>query len=212
MKIAHVKPAGPPPMMMQSYVDSLGMGSVTVHNGGHVRYADHVSIVFVAGNAADVFTPDLAQTIDGELRKRFPALGTVDAEAYRSDPVEAIGWSKLQESVMRAIPSAPQIAGIDAYQSVYLPLPFASVEHILIPTVADPLEAGSLPVLLDELRLFATSVNLPTDDVELMQLAAKYLEDDALFDADLDVQTYVQLLLTAKQAAAHGAALWIALE
>jgi hypothetical protein len=171
-----------------------------------------VSIVFVAGNAADVFTPDLAQAIDGELRKRFPALGIVDAEAYRSDPVEAIGWSKLQETVMRAIPSAPQIAGIDAYQSVYLPLPFASVEHILIPTVADPLEAGSLPVLLDELRLFATSVALPTDDVELMQLAAKYLEDDALFDADLDVQTYVQLLLTAKQAAAHGAALWIALE
>jgi len=183
-----------------------------VHNGGHVRYAAAVSIVFVAGNAADVFAPDLAQAIEAEVRKRFPSIAIVDAEAYRSDPVEAIGWSKLQETVMRAIPSAPQIAGIDAYQSVYLPLPLDRVEHILIPTVADPLEAGSLPVLLDELRLFATSVGLPTDDVELMQLAAKYLEDDALFDADLDVQTYVQLLLTAKQAAAHGVALWIALE
>jgi hypothetical protein len=146
------------------------------------------------------------------VRKRFPTLPAVETEAYRSDPVEAIGWSKLQESVMRAIPSAPHLSGLDAYQSVYLPLPFARVEHIQVPTVADPLKAGSLPVLLDELRLFATSVSLPTDDVELMQLAAKYLEDDALYDADLDVQTYVQLLLAAKQAAAHNVALWIALE
>ena len=183
-----------------------------MHNGGHVRYAPHVPLVFVAGNAADVFAPDLAQAIDAEVRKRFPALQLMAAEAYRSEPVEGVGWSKLQESVMRAIPSAPHITGLDAYQSVYLPLPLDRVEHILIPTVADPLEAGSLPALLGELRLFATSVALPTDDVELMQLAARYLEDDALFDADLDVQTYVQLLLTAKQAAAHSVALWIALE
>jgi hypothetical protein len=171
-----------------------------------------VPIVFVAGNASDVFAPDLAHAIDAEVRKRFPQLPTSNADAYRSDPVEATGWPKLQESVMRAVPSAPHIAGLDAYQSVYLPLPFDRVEHILIPTVADPLEAGSLPKLLDELRLFALSVALPTDDVELMQLAVKYLEDEALFDADLDVQTFVQLLLTAKQATARSAALWIALE
>jgi hypothetical protein len=168
-----------------------------------------VPIVFVAGSAAGVFAPDLAQAMEAELRKRYPALPVVDSEPYRSDPVEAIGWSKLQERVMRTIDAAPHIAGIDAYQSVYLPLPFERVEHIVIPTVADPLETGSLPVLLDELRLFASKLSLPTDDVELMQLAAKYLEDDALFDADLDVQTYIQLLLTAKQAAAHGVALWI---
>jgi hypothetical protein len=183
-----------------------------VHIGGHVRYAARVPIVFVAGNAADVFAPDLAHAIDAEVRKRFPALPVVAAEAYRSDPVEAIGWSKLQERVMRTVDAAPHISGIDAYQSVYLPLPFERVEHIVIPTVADPLETGSLPMLLDELRLFAARASLPIDDVELMQLAAKYLEDDALFDADLDVQTYVQLLLTAKQAAAHGVGLWIASE
>lgn len=169
-----------------------------------------VPIVFVAGNAADVFAPDLAQAIDAEVRKRFPALPAIDAEAYRSDPVEAIGWSKLQERVMRTIDAAPHLTGLDAYQSVYLPLSFERVEQIIIPTVADPLETGSLPVLLNELRLFAAGASLPTDDVELMQLAAKYLEDDALFDADPDVQTYIQLLLTAKQAAAHGVALWIA--
>jgi hypothetical protein len=171
-----------------------------------------VPLVFVAGNAADVFGPELAQAIDAELRKRFPSLQAVNAEAYRSDPVEGIGWPQLQARVMRTIDAAPHITGIDAYQSVYLPLRFERVEHIGIPTVADPLETGSLDVLLDELRLFAARASLPTDDVELMQLAAQYLEDDALFDADLDIQTYVQLLLTAKQAAAHGVALWIAVE
>jgi hypothetical protein len=168
-----------------------------------------VALVFVAGKAADVFASDLAQAIDAELQKRFPSLAIVDGEPSRSDPVEGMGWSQLQARVMRTIDAAPHITGLDAYQSVYLPLWFEQVEHIAIPTVADPLEAGSLDALLDELRLFAAKASLPTDDVELMQLAAKYLEDDALFDADLDVQTYVQLLLTAKQAAAHGVGLWI---
>jgi len=167
-----------------------------------------VALVFVAGNAADVFAPDLAATIDAELRKRFPLI-RFNAQPYRSDPVEAAGWGQLQARAMRSI-SAPHLGGLDAYQSVYLPLRFDRVEHIAIPTVADPLEVGSLDALLDELRLFAAQASLPTDDVELMQLAAKYLEDDELFDKDLDVQTYVQLLLTAKQASAHGVGLWIA--
>ena len=169
-------------------------------------------IVFVAGNTADVYPPDLAKAIDAALLGRFPSLITVEVEAYWSDPVDGIGWSQLQARVMRAIDAAPHLAGLDAYQSVYLPLPFEQVEHIAIPSVADPVEAGSLDALLGELRLFAARVQLPTDDVELMQLAAKYLEDDTLFDADLDVQTYVQRMLTAKQAAAHGVALWIAVE
>jgi hypothetical protein len=169
-----------------------------------------VALVFVAGNAADVFAPDLAAAIDAELRTRFPSLKVVDGDAYQSDPVDAAGWSQLQAHAMRLI-AAPHLGGLDAYQSVYLPLRFQRVEHVAIPTVADPLEVGSLDVLLDELRLFASRASLPTDDVELMQLAAKYLEDDDLFSSDLDIQTYVQLLLTAKQASSHGSQLWIAL-
>jgi len=42
-----------------------------------------------------------------------------------------------------------------------------------------------------------------------MQLAAKYLEEDELVEADLDVQTYLQLMLSARQAVARGQALWI---
>ena len=182
-----------------------------MHDSGHVRYAPRVALVFVAGKAADVFAPELAAAIDAELRKRFPSIQVIGIQAYRSDPVEPAGWQELQARAMRLI-SAPHLGGLDAYQSVYLPLRFERVEHIAIPTVADPLEVGSLDLLLDELRLFASKASFPTDDVELMQLAAKYLEDDELFDKDLDVQTYVQLLLTAKQAAAHGVGLWIVAE
>ncbi len=180
-----------------------------VHNGGHVGYAHPVALVFVAGNAADVFAPDLAKAIDDAIHANFPELPVVNGEAYVSDPVEAVGWSQLQARAMRVI-AAPHLSGLDAYQSVFLPLRFESVQSIAIPTAADPLEAGSLDALLDELRLFAAEASLPTDDVELMRLAAKYLEDDALFDEDLDVQTYVQLFLTARQASARGVPLWIA--
>ena len=131
-----------------------------------------MALIFVAGNAADVFSPDLAAAIDAELRTRFPSLRIVDGEAYRSDPVDAAGWSQLQGRAMRLI-AAPHLGGLDAYQSVYLPLRFERVEQIAIPTVADPLEVGSLEVLIDELRLLASHASLPMDDVELMQPAAK---------------------------------------
>jgi len=165
---------------------------------------------FVAGAAADVFPSDLAEAIAAVVRERFPDAGAA-SEVYRSDPVDAIGWSRLQTRVAKTLPAAPQLSGMDAYQSVYLPVA-GGVERVAIPNVADPLEIGSLDALLGELRAFAAQASLPTDDVELMQLAAHYLENDALIDEDLDVQTYVQLMLAAKQSAAHGVPLWIAVE
>jgi hypothetical protein len=168
---------------------------------------------FVAGAAADVFPSDLAEAIEAVVRPRLADAGTAP-EVYRSDPVDAVGWSRLQTRVAKTLPAAPQLTGMDAYQSVYLPSSAGEggVERVAIPNVADPLEIGSLDALLGELRAFAEKASLPTDDVELMQLAAHYLENDALIDQDLDVQTYVQLMLAAKQSAAHGVPLWIAVE
>jgi hypothetical protein len=82
------------------------------------------------------------------------------------------------------------------------------VEHVPIANAADPLQVGSLAKLIEELRRFASAASLPIDDVELMQLSAQYLEQDDP-DADLDVQTYIQLMLSAKQAAARQQALWV---
>ena len=166
-----------------------------------------VSLTFVVGSAADVFPGDLAGAIDAVLRRQFPSIVPDGDEPYQSEPVDARGWRLLQQRVLRTMDVAPQLTSVDAYQAVYVPPASEHVDHLPVPNVADPLQVGSLPALLTELRAFAAKASLPTDDVELMQLAAHYLETD--FDADLDVQTYVQLLLSAKPAIARNQALWV---
>ncbi|MGZ7041549.1 MAG: hypothetical protein ACXVH7_07150 [Thermoanaerobaculia bacterium] len=170
-----------------------------------------MSLTFVVGAATDVFGAEFARAVDSALKTRFPAGTRAGEEAYRSDVVEAGGWGALQFRAADLLggTAVPQIASVEAYQAVYVPSGPADVEHIAIPNAADPLQVGNLDALLDELRAFATSAELPTDDVELMNLAARYLEDDDAFDSDLDVQTYVQLMLSAKQAAARKQPLWI---
>jgi hypothetical protein len=166
-----------------------------------------VSLTFVVGAAADVFAEDLARAIEAEL-SRFGMPNARADEPYHSEPVDASGWRALQRRVHQALDVAPHLTAVDAYQAVYLPSRIEHVEHVPIANLADPVQVASLPELLDELQRFAASASLPTDDVELMQLAAHYLESEDI-DADLDVQTYVQLMLSAKQASARGQALWV---
>ena len=161
-----------------------------------------MSLTFVVGRAADVFGPALADAVDAALRGRFPALSLRDGDPYRSEPVEFAGWRELSHRT-------PALAAIDPYQAVFVSADVAAVETLPIPNAADPLQVASLGRLIEALRSFAESAALPTDDVELMELAAKYLEDDLLIGDDLDVQAYVQLMLSAKQAAATGRALWV---
>ncbi len=159
-------------------------------------------LTFVAGSAHDVLAPDLARAVEGELRRRFSLSDGQGDEPYRSDEVDVRGWVELQKRV-------PQLSGIDAYQAVFVAAPLRGIEEVTVPNVADPFHVASLSALVDGLQKFAAGASLPTDDVELMQLAARYLEDDELVEQDLDVQTYVQLMLSARQAVARGQALWI---
>jgi hypothetical protein len=161
-----------------------------------------VPLTFIAGSAHDVLGPDLAHAVEGALQQRFSIKDGQGDEPYRSDEVDVRGWVALQEHI-------PQIAGIDAYQCVFVDAPLKGIEEIALPNVADPFHVASLPALVDALRKFAASRSLPTDDVELIKLSAKYLEDDELIEADLDIQTYVQLMLSARQAVARRQALWI---
>lgn len=167
-----------------------------------------MALTFIVGSAADVFPQALAQAIDDELRTRFPPITPDADERYESDPVDASGWRLLQQRVLRTLDIAPQLTSVDAYQAVYIPAPIANVEHVPIANAADPLQVGSLAQLVAELHRFATAASLPVDDVELMQLNAQYLEHDDP-DADLEVQTYIQLMLSAKQATARQQALWV---
>jgi hypothetical protein len=161
-----------------------------------------VALTFVVGDANEIFGADLASAVGTELGRRYPSHPSKDAEPYASDEVDIRGWAALQSRV-------PQLAPIDAYQAVFIPAPVSGVDELVIPTVADPFHVASLDMLAAALRDFASTAALPADDVELMQLAAHYLEDDELVDQDLDVQTYVQLMLSVKQALARRQPLWL---
>ena len=158
-----------------------------------------MALTFVAGTARDVFGAALGAAIEAVL----PTPG--GPEPYRSDPVDAGGWRALQAGVMRALPSSPQISSIDGYQAVYVP-GFSGVSHVAVANLADPLQVGSLDALLAELQQFAAAASLPTDDVELMSLSAQLLESD---EVNLELETYVQLMLSARQAYARHQALWV---
>jgi hypothetical protein len=164
-------------------------------------------IVFVVGDAGDVFEPQFASSVVAELRSWYAA-GASGEEAYRSDEVDAAGWRELQQ---RVGVFAPQVSRMEAYQAVWVPGGPSPIAAVAVANAADPLQAGSLEQLVEELGVFAAAHSLPVDDIELMQLAAKYLEDDELFDRDLDIQTYVQLMLSARQAVARRQPLWIVL-
>jgi hypothetical protein len=166
------------------------------------------SLTFVVGTAADVFPGELAPLIVEELRKRFPAAAELEEDAYESEPVHASGWRALQQRVLQTLDMAPQITAIDAYQAVYLPDAPSAIQHLPIANLADPLQVGSVPALVEDLSRFAEKASLPTDDLELMQLGAHFLEHEDEH-AEIDVQTYVQLMLSAKQAVARKQALWI---
>ena len=140
--------------------------------------------------------------MEDALRERFALTNGEPGDAYTSDDVDPRGWVALQKRV-------PQLAGIDAYQAVFVSAPVSGIEEMAVANVADPFHVASLPALLQSLQKFAAGASLPSDDLGLMQLAAKYLEDDALVEADLDIQTYVQLMLSARQAVARKQALWI---
>jgi hypothetical protein len=158
-----------------------------------------MALTFVAGSARDVFGANLGEAID-------QALSAPSAEEpYRSDPVDVAGWRALQGAVLRRLDVAPQIATVDAYQSVYLPAG-TGVRALTVANLADPVQVGSLDELLSELERFASAASLPVDDVELMSLAAHLLESDEI---NLEAETYVQLMLSAKQARSHGVALWV---
>ena len=159
-------------------------------------------LTFVAGSAHDVLGPELARAVEAMLHDRFALAAGQPGNPYTSDETDARGWSELQKKI-------PQLAGIDAYQAIFLDAQISGIETLAVPNLADPFHVASLPDLVRNLGAFASASSLPTDDLELMQLAVKYLEDDALIDADLDVQTYVQLMLSARQAVARKQALWI---
>ncbi len=167
-----------------------------------------MGLTFVVGDARAALGEGFGASVDAALLSRFPQLSSEEGESYASDEVPVSGWRALQARVA-SVMQAPQITAIDVYLAAWVPFASDEIIELAVANAADPLQVGSVVTLLAELRDFAARAALPVDDVELMGLANRYLEDDDLADTDLDVQTYVQLFLSAKQAGVQNRPLWI---
>lgn len=175
-----------------------------------------MGLTFTVGNASDVFFGEFADQVEHELARQLnysaPRSTALDLEAYRSEEVAWFGWAQLQQKAVSTIGKdrVPQLLFIEAWRGVYLPLGIEPVQ-LIIDEEDDQawLQCGSLSKLLRELDQLALIGNLPTDPVGLNELWERFFEEGADPDEDMDIQTYVQLMLAVQVAIERGMPLWV---
>jgi hypothetical protein len=170
-----------------------------------------MGLTFSVGNPVDAFIEPFANRVKETLASHFP--GTIeldsDEEAYFSEELGWSGWRLLQEKAVHAVTAArvPHFLSMEAWSGCYVPAE-TQPGSFEFDGQETPLDVASLPALVSELEAVGKALELPTDENGLKQLAAKYQEDD-LIDADMDIQTYAQLLLAARVAQLRRQILWV---
>jgi hypothetical protein len=171
-----------------------------------------MGLTFTVGNARHVFIEPYGANLDQAFADHFgqQVKRLEDEEPWYSEELGWSGWEQLQIRATSALgkESIPNLLSMPAWKGVYLPVEIEPCSLTDIPGDDTPLEVGSLDGLVTELERFGKSAGLPTKDEELRELAAKYLDDD-LIDEDMDIQTYVQLMLAGHYAAGRRYPLWI---
>jgi hypothetical protein len=173
-----------------------------------------MGLTFTVGLASTVFMQPFANQVVQELERQLgysmPEGTPLGDEVYCSEELGWSGWQKLQERATAALGkgNVTNLLAMEAWQGVYLPAPIRPTE-VAINGHDAPLQCGSLSALIRELDQFAKAGGLPTEKAGLEELWEKYMEDDDLIDEDMDIQTYVQLMLTAQVAMSHNLPLWV---
>lgn len=172
-----------------------------------------MGLAFSIGTAASIFSEPFAARIQDVVKKvlgySIPLETPFEDDAYWSEELGWSGWDQLQERAILSLgeENIPQLLAMEAWQGVYLPVDMKPIEISIIEE-EEPLQCGSLPLLVKELEQFAEKEGLPIDKEGLEEFWEKYLDDDFV-DEDMDIQTYLQLMLTAQIALAHNLPLWI---
>jgi hypothetical protein len=170
-----------------------------------------MGLTFQVGAADQVLLEPGASSVARDLEKLYPGSGAESSERdlWYSLELGWSGWEALQERVNAAVGArgAPHFLSMAAWYGAYLPTTLEP-DTVKVDGGETPLSVASLPALIQELQRFGTAAGLPTDPTGLQALADKY-EDDDLCDADMDLQTYAQLLQGALIAAARKQPLWI---
>jgi hypothetical protein len=170
-----------------------------------------VGLTFSVGGPGEVFDEPFSGAVRAALRERYgDALALDDDDHYWSEELGWSGWSSLQTLARQHFSAdrAAHLLSMEAWCGVYVPAQTEPFSFELEGQEA-PLDVASLTHLMSELEALGKLVGLPVDDEGLRDLAAKYLDSDELLDADMEIQTYAQLLLAAHEASRRSAPLWV---
>lgn len=159
-----------------------------------------------------VFEPDYADlVIDGlwdDLGVRYAITG--DRPRFWSEELGDEWGKKLQERAIDKLgqQTVPHLAWCDWYSTVYVP---AEVALRKLKIGRDHLLVGSLPALVQELEEVARILGMPRPNqlADLLRKARSYDTGRGLADRDPEVQAYLQLAITAEEAAEQDLPLWI---
>ena len=171
-----------------------------------------MALVFTVGRPADVFEEPFAELVghvlEAECADRVD-FGMEGVAPFRSGELGMSGWGLLQERARVALSAegVPNLLSMDALHGAYLP-GWPEAGAIVFDDYPTPLDVASLEGLIDELERVGPALGLATDPAGLAALAAKY-DDDDLRDDDMEIQTYAQLLIAARAAAARRQPLWV---
>jgi hypothetical protein len=170
-----------------------------------------MGLTFTVGNPSDAFVEPFATRVRGTLEVECEGSVVLDSaeEPYYSQELGWSGWQLLQELASDKVSpeQVPHLLSMEAWSGVYLPSwnRIGALEFDGEPT---PLDVASLDSLIEELELVGRALGLATDAEGLKAIAVKY-EDDDLVDSDMEIQTYAQLLLAAREAKRRKQPLWI---
>lgn len=166
-----------------------------------------MGLTFKVGSASDVFFGDFAEMVEAELARqlRYAAAGAPGISPYYSEDVDWFGWAQFQQMATMALgmPNVPNILSVEAWRSVYLPIHLEPVTILVDEDVE--LQCASLPGLMVELEALAASQAWASDPAGLRALWAKHSQDDEA----VEIQTFIQLFLSAQVASERGMSLWV---
>jgi hypothetical protein len=168
---------------------------------------------FTVGTAAAAFKQPFDSEVERAVESEFGITLPRDEQEYEAYYSEEVGWSwwgMLQERAASVLGEerVTHLLAVEAWQGVFLPARI-SPTRIQPRGFSAPVQCASLPELARELEAFAEALTLPTDEGGLRALVQKYNDDDELVDSDGDIQTYVQLMLAAKDAVLRNLPLWV---
>ncbi len=170
-----------------------------------------MGLVFSVANPDDVFVESYARKVRVALEKLFKKQVVLDSqdEPYYSTELGWSGWGLLQERSCDLLgeDALPAFLSMEAWNGCYVPCE-TKPRAVTIEGQDTPLSIASLAALTVELEAIGKALKLATDNEGLAELAEKYNDDDFIED-DMDVQTFVHLLLAAREAEDRRQALWI---